>query len=187
MDSLQLKLLETSLQQVFYSQALGKSSMWLLGNACLLLLFIAFILFFAVLNYRQRKIAGVEEKRFIKLLSKPLVFLRGKLSRFDLREKVKKYSFYIEFGVCALFFTILTHFWIPFAIFSAFIYILFRLFLFKKVQKIFSRKPGVVVPVGIYVLYSILLLLLLLLFNVMPAMIEVTAENDIRHRLQEEQ
>jgi hypothetical protein len=186
MDSLQLVLLENALQEVLYSQALGKSSLWLLGNISMFLLFASVLLFFAVLNYKQRKVAGVEERSLEKTFSLLKRFIGSKLKLFDsgILPVFKKYSFYIEFIVVAAFFAFLTHI----SIFTAFVflalYVIFRLFLFKRTLKLFKRKPGVVVPVGIYVLFSVFFLILLFIFNALPALVEVSAENEMMRSAQ---
>jgi hypothetical protein len=184
MDSTQIFMIEDMVKQLLYSNSLGKSSLWLFGNVCIILLFLATILFFMALNYKQRKLLGVKETKFIELLSKPVIFIKEKLSKFDLMAKVIKDSFYIEFGVGALLFAVLTHISIFLAIFLAVFYVLFRFFLYKKTLQLFHRQDGTVVPIGIYILFTIFLTVLIVFFNFMPALIEVAAEGEFLQEMQ---
>lgn len=186
MDSTQYLAFETAIKQVLYSNFLGKSSLWFMGNVCLVLFFAVVILFFAVLNYKERKKAGVEEKRLIKIFSN----LQKKLLKQEIFNSgilyIKRYSFYVEFGFCALIFALLTHISVFTALFLGGSYVLFRIFLFKKTLKLFKRTDGVAVPVGVYLLFFLYLIILLLLFNVLPALIEVSAESQMIQQAQKE-
>jgi len=175
MDTLEILAFQRAVEQVLYSTSVGKSSLWLFGNICLFALFSAIILFFAVLNYRQRKIAQIEER----FLTKSLENLAKKLPQIE----IKKYSFYIEFVVAGLLFAFLTHISIFSALFIVVLYVIFRIFFLKKTLKLFKRKSGVAVPIGVYIAFILLYLFLLSMFNIMPAMIEISAELEAQQQL----
>jgi hypothetical protein len=151
------------------------------------LLFAALILFFVVLNYKERKLAGIEEKPILKI-SQPLLrkFLTLKIFFNSGIVYIKRFSFYFEFGIFAVIFAGLTHISFFTALFLAVLYILFRVFLFKKMPKLFKRADGVVVPAGVYLLFFLYFAILILLFNALPALIEVTAENQMIQQAQQD-
>jgi len=186
MDSTQYLIFENAIKQMLYSNSLGKSSLWLMGNICLILLFAALVLFFVILNYKERKLAGIEEQRLIKIFSD----LPKRLLRYKIFDSgifyIKKFSFYVEFGLCALVFAVLTHISVFTALVLTVLYIIFRTFLFKRMQKLFKRADGVVVPTGVYLLFFLYFSILIFLFNVLPALVEVSAENQMVERAQKE-
>jgi predicted PurR-regulated permease PerM len=186
-ETVQLNMIENAIEsavaQVMYVSSLGKSSLWLCGNISICLLFVALILFFAVLNYKQRKIVGIEEKGLIKFFQSVTekVVSCGSFNR--VFSCIKKYSFYIEFVICAAIFAFFTHISVFWAVFLAIIYVLLRLFLLKKISKLFRRKVGVTVPLGAYFLFCLFFAILLFFFNVMPALVEVSAQEQQKQEM----
>jgi len=181
MDTLEILAFQKIMESVMYSSSVGKSSLWLFGNVCLSILFSATVLFFAVLNYRQRKISGVAQKYPAKIFEKAVNSRAAEFVRFY----VAKYSFYVEFVIIAVFFAFLTHISIFAALFIVGLYAAFRLFLFKKMRVFFKRSEGSVVAIGVYALFFLLFFLLIAVFNIMPALIEVSAEINAQQRMQE--
>lgn len=173
----QLLLMRKLVEEVMYSTLLGKSALWLFGNIVLGIFLIVVICLLVSLNMRSRQNAGIPEKHVFKWMSIGFVFLQ---------QKIATYRFYLEVALCTICFAFLTHLSLVVAFVVLGLYLVVKFVLVKPLRKLFVLNPGAVVSKGVYICVFLCYLVLGVMFNFMPAFVEVIAQQTIQNNLLEE-
>ena len=184
------QILRAIIENAMYGTYIGKSSLWLFGNATLLIFLFAVLFFLIRLNIKEkRKSEVVSESKLTKLKR----FCKEKYHNFHdkLSENNRKYirNFldflklvwqYKEYLICLFIFLKIgvSLSWI-FAIILFVIYFLFRIFILQKIAKLFIVKEHKIISIGVILSFIVLYLILAFLFNFFPALIEVSAQSTI--------